>query len=784
MALEAASVRDNVVALFAEQKEATMAFLCSLLQPVRLEGSDGRRRELFLASCYLDGGKSQLCAEVTQNFLKGDKTLDETNHLMRRIQGVATYDLPEERAAAIAALEEALALPVDSENRCYSVRILARLYNLENRLSDEEDLLRRELENPRIKSSELAAELQNRHRALTQEKSAADDFSLFVKEWMPEYGPRWLSLAKPQTLAEVSGLGAQSALLDSPDSFLPPLEAAKFLFLISEAENLSYLERAQGWDAGCIRIVDLLSSQARANAFFDSIIDSPKLTEDMRGRWTWLALYDAGSRQQKERFQKFCQSPFLASYNPAQKQGIEAFKIYHAVDLLSVASLQNGFSRLGSSPVGQIALDRIQVLFDAVLRLGELEAAEQLLGQFKKFTFTKDVPQSPSTLTLELLKKLKLARRFAPVQAALRAATLEWFPESTITRPANFEDLRHRNDSELLEVSNGNEIRLYRILTRQIDPADLGFWEDFAEGLEGPRAREFRREIGRILVEKAPDDDARAAAMWIASNIVDLDDPKEREFCIALFAPYRDKDKWPQCAKAARAIAGLYAHRTGNLEEYEDQIIKNGQAHGLEDTDWLALQFFQQQGNLAELKKVIDRMSVDKLLTPGRTRHAITALDMAGLAEEAELAREAGRKELYNLILDSWAKPTSAALKGIFDLAEILREPGLVPEAWMDDMEKTIQDPFARTNLLVAIAQLKKDWKQMERHAAEAIAKYPTYYHFYWLHGEALNQLGRKAEALSAIKVYATYAKNERHYPEAVAFLTENDEAAPPPNAP
>jgi hypothetical protein len=52
------------------------------------------------------------------------------------------------------------------------------------------------------------------------------------------------------------------------------------------------------------------------------------------------------------------------------------------------------------------------------------------------------------------------------------------------------------------------------------------------------------------------------------------------------------------------------------------------------------------------------------------------------------------------------------------------------------------------------------------------------------LHGEALNQLGRKAEALSAIKVYATYAKNERHYPEAVAFLTENDEAAPPPNAP
>jgi hypothetical protein len=65
------------------------------------------------------------------------------------------------------------------------------------------------------------------------------------------------------------------------------------------------------------------------------------------------------------------------------------------------------------------------------------------------------------------------------------------------------------------------------------------------------------------------------------------------------------------------------------------------------------------------------------------------------------------------------------------------------------------------------------DWARLLANADEAVKLYPTYYHFYWLKGAALYNLGRKAEAVEPLQIYTKYSRDELDYQQAADWLKE-----------
>ena len=93
------------------------------------------------------------------------------------------------------------------------------------------------------------------------------------------------------------------------------------------------------------------------------------------------------------------------------------------------------------------------------------------------------------------------------------------------------------------------------------------------------------------------------------------------------------------------------------------------------------------------------------------------------------------------------------------------------PCPWIDDCLDAIKNVRANLTVKVEHARLIDDWETAAESSAEAIEKYPTYYYFYFIRGEALYKLGKMDEAAEALKVYTRYAKDEDNYPKALEIL-------------
>ena len=129
--------------------------------------------------------------------------------------------------------------------------------------------------------------------------------------------------------------------------------------------------------------------------------------------------------------------------------------------------------------------------------------------------------------------------------------------------------------------------------------------------------------------------------------------------------------------------------------------------------------------------------------------------------DEAELAAERAREAVYEVMLASWTQRGSPPPAMAIRMASELGEPALVPTEFDRSMGETIRHERERLFFLAAVAKLRGRWEECAAQAAEGRKHYPAFYDFYGFEGLALGHLGRKAEAIAALKIFLTYAHND-----------------------
>ena len=118
-------------------------------------------------------------------------------------------------------------------------------------------------------------------------------------------------------------------------------------------------------------------------------------------------------------------------------------------------------------------------------------------------------------------------------------------------------------------------------------------------------------------------------------------------------------------------------------------------------------------------------------------------------------------------------------IREVYEIAIRLKRPDLIPDSFSESILAHIRNEQQNALIRLSQADLKNDWAAMEKYASEAIAEFPTYYHFYWYQAAARYHTDRKQEAIEPLKVYVKYSKDEKEYPTAVQWLKEIEAAKP-----
>jgi tetratricopeptide (TPR) repeat protein len=161
------------------------------------------------------------------------------------------------------------------------------------------------------------------------------------------------------------------------------------------------------------------------------------------------------------------------------------------------------------------------------------------------------------------------------------------------------------------------------------------------------------------------------------------------------------------------------------------------------------------------LNRIVETISAEELLSPMNAALAVQAYLLLGKNDDAELAADRAREAVYDMVLASWTQQGSPPPALAIRIASELGESGLVPEAFDRTIGNSLHHERERLFFLAASDKLRGHWEECAAHAAEGRKLYPAFYDFYGYEGLALGHLGRKAEAIAALKTFLAYAHND-----------------------
>lgn len=773
MAVEMGTLRYSLAPFFSESTTEFVSFTAAILTPVSdLDTDVNRRRVVMLADAYTSLKEPKKAMEALRPFLKEEQR-DEINAAFRRVWSIAAFSLKEEQPDAIAALEETLGLPDATADRGLTVRLAALLYAEAGRKDDQKALLTRELENTRVKNSEQYEGLKAMLASLGEGDAEAKNFAQFLDGWLGKFKPSWYDYAQPASLDDPK-FKKMLAVVDERSESLPRADVIKFRLLQAQDPALDYYARLNGWDVAAREMLRNVVFVKEAHAFYDYLLRNKGLTEQTRRRWLLFAMADATSQHNVRLFEEYQKDPLIEGISSAEKDLVKIWELRVREDITSTESLGKVFTKLSEGPITERIEYHLSEVYQAALRLGALDLAQQMYEQVAKWQVAEDFSTSNSALSLKYLKELKTARKWVPVQQKLREVALKYFPEKDIKRPDDYSDLVFPLDDELLQVDNATDIRLYRIAQKQIDPKDLMFWTLFVHGLDiDPRRSEFRTELARTLVEATEGDGEKVLAVSAAINMLDTDDAVEWAALRAMMAPYENADQWPLTSVVVKNRLPRQALRTGSVAEVDQAIAKFSAENSSAADQRLVIPRLLAKQKMSEAKAVLENMPPEELLSPMYMGGSAKALTAVGLSDELELLKESARKQIYLAIVDSWMLPSSYQIGEALEMAEALDDARVLPQGWQTDLLAVIRSKAMRAKLKMDSAVLEKNWPVVAEASERAIELSPTYYHLYWVRGLALYHLGRKKEALDALKTYAKYCGDESNYPQAVQLIKE-----------
>lgn len=714
---------------------------------------------LWALVSLIDGGKVERVAEEARKFLERQDKTDGFTAVISRLWAVAATQTGKDLPHVASLLEGLLTKPPEDDERYRTVSSLASVYRKQGRTGDEMKLLEKELTNPDLlKAGDAINPMKDRLDALREGAGSGDGPALAAKAWLAAKTPGWFHYARPKDLEDPKAANPDEAMIAGSQLSAP--EAARLCLLIAqdsaqpEGRRMEALGRL-GWHTGAVS-----ASDADVAAWITAIIDEKSLPRKVRATALDSFLRHSFVEEHVGRIKQFAKHPILQSFTEEEGAHLKAIRRYGSLEQADLAGALTLGEELQSGTLNYFAAETVQRMIRRLAFSGRTEEAQKLAKGFSSARFAESIAREKSSHQLVALKTITLAKKLNPVQDALRELYLS---KRQVPPEKAGAEIAWRNSSSLnLPEAEATKVREGWIRDGTWPRDRLHFWFEVTADLpREPAVEDLSLALLTLALEKAPDDQLRSQLISGCAGWVDIDNENTRNRLDAVLKPHRNLQDAPLTKDALRMHDLRVRLRTGTAQNAVDALNAISDSRMRHQATWGVLRSCIGQADKAGLRHILDGMDAEELLSPGSAPLAATAYRLLGMSDEAELATERCRDALYDAILAAWADPWGIGPSFALEIARETGTPALVPEAFSVDMATALKHEQERLFFLVRDAYLRAKWDACAQHAAEGRKRYPTFYDFYGMEGEARAHLGQKKEAASLLETFLKYSHNE-----------------------
>jgi hypothetical protein len=769
VAVQVGSLEADVGDFVPERRAEIRSLSIALLEAPHPAGIPGRReRQLLLAKDYFNADRPDDTLRVAADFFGESQARDGITRTMRELRALASLKAGRDFAPSAAGLEADLADRAYDGRRPTAVGLLADLYTRMGREADARALIESEVRTPALQANPAErAPLLSRLRSLRSAPASADP----VSGWIKAANLRWLDYAGPASLDDPRLANLEDVLSD-PGKAFGPIEQIKLNLLAAGDPARTEDQRRRSFREAARQILGTARDYRRLDDLAEPIVNNPAFDPETRAEILWTVLANLSEEGRQAEYDSWRRNPLCAGLADSFQEKLGVLDVEASVDRSSSAAILAAADRLGSRELSSYGALALQDMMEFLIRLGDLQAAEVLADRLPAWRFNPAASPGKDALQIDFDRRLRAARSSNPVHEALAASLLAHYREGPSELPPEYRDLRPLGPLAVRTPSATFAAALWYVHHRQFERDDFLFWGTVLQNL--PRAPDTAEAVGDMLhaaLASASDDRQRSELMVLFFSSADVDDPAVRSAIEREFAAYRDPAKYP----SSHLVVRLYEiHRDlrlglkvplktvfSDLSDPRVQVVR----------EQACLRAYTEAGDRAELERLVDQIDPGRLVSAGFITRTIQAFECLGLKTEVASAKDVARGYLRETVLGSWATGDEQLGAEALDLAEAIGDPGALPAAWLADMGSGPGDPFFQDRVRLVQASLASDWAGMESAAAALNRDYPTRYAYYWYRGLALHRLGREREAARALDTFASHAKDELQYPEALRIL-------------
>ncbi|MBN2686086.1 MAG: DUF3857 domain-containing protein [Pontiellaceae bacterium] len=651
----------------------------------------------------------------------------------------------------------------------YAVNIMAFLYQLENQLSEAQELLHYFVTHYEGDNEQLLKILQSRLRQIQELTEGNQQLSAALNEWAEDYRPAWFHFFPEENaeknLTEITRELSRISNDDEPATY----KNAIFLFQTALDERLDSTAREEAfWNF-------LISATGSPDVRHDldqiaAVVKDQRFSEAMRDLCTRLSINAAAASHYPEYLETDV-FPYIRGLNIEKeledtRAQFIALQNLDAYSPEALAAWMNSV-RESETPIDGIMAYLLKISFSELCNLGAIDLAQEQIRAAKEFRFASSANASAFSLQLEWQQQLDFISEVLPIYSVLEEAFKEILPleyerpqyaDSHFSVEQNLQKLQAQYRAEL-------QYGLY-------DHASDSFWNDLntVELMNGNVC--FNGDNYADLLEKilaaCQSDQQYAIALNLSLSMADFDDPACREIfdnateTLLLKPELRKTNQLLLYYQYSNAIRHGQHKQVLNDLPSEENLSKQ-QRHRLMMTTLLASR------NLDRLKEYLAKVNPDLLLDPDYIWQTLKACELCDQTSMFEIVKDKGMEELREYMVDSLMDGNIYAADQTVRLGEYLDNNDLLQEWFSHYASVGIEDDVAR--ILQMLSNLREDWPTMEAQAEKLVQIAPTFYENYFYLGKAKIKQGNYAEGIEALKVFIRYSKDSSEYMEAQELL-------------
>ncbi|MES2708327.1 MAG: DUF3857 and transglutaminase domain-containing protein [Verrucomicrobiota bacterium] len=692
-----------------------------------------------------------------------------------RYWGVAAEQLKRDYPEASAALQKILDAKADEKERPRNLWLYGLLLNLDGKREAAVKLLRAELDGGQLDAGhpmmpQLRLFLEQNQAAAPWTKAEITAMGAAADRWLQVVKPAWFDWMFPASLEEPEVARDAAGFLEKSRRTRPAaaLKAA-ILILRDPAQPVPVRQAAISAFLG--EAPEMSADPARRTVEWNALFTTPGMPEKDRADALASALLTCAAYDWPLTFKRWIGHPLLARASPDYAPMLKRRREMVSEGLGDPSRLKAQALAVLTAGPDSNALRDFYIMFRH-LTDRDTAAADEVLKVFRKTAFEGETGSFADGLKVDLARYLTSARDMEPIHTALSAVVPACFKDQ-VPPPSDADLLAAEQNTALFNGTNAARLSvlLKMIADRRFHHAGLDFWEKLVSCLDAAKPPDIRLIIGRTAVKAAASDEAGAAAVSLAFQCFDLDDPDQRQSLRELLKPLASKSEWTSTADWLTYLEAATALRTGAATDARSAI-------GAINDGFMKARLLRQQINTfiaadqrVNLKKLMEDTPSQTLLQPICLNASIAAWRLLDMKDEVELGTARLETNARQRLETAWPSRDGSILVSLLYGNLQTGDPSLIPDGLEEDLARWVAEPTELSSARFYASALRQDWETCARLSVEELKHRPAEYFLYFFAGKALAKQGQTAEAVRLLTVYLEKTHNETQVPEAKALL-------------